>query len=81
MRSSSRYSGQSEAFSFTDSSSLDWCRKQVHSNPDKLLSLYREVGAVPDLWAVKEWSDGLPPTDLHEQGRRRFDPASPAPVL
>ena len=73
MRSSSGYSGQSEAFSFSDSSSLDWWRKQVHSDPDKLLSLYRELGAVPDLWAVKEWSDWLTPTDLHEQGRRRFD--------
>jgi len=66
-------SNQSEAFSFDSSSKLSSWRKQVHSNPDQLLSLYREVGAIPDLWAVNEWSDWLTPTDLHEQGKRRFD--------
>jgi nucleoside diphosphate-linked moiety X motif protein 19 len=28
---------------------------------------------VPDLWAVKEWSDWLTPTDLNDQCKRRFD--------
>ena len=46
---------------------------KVHSNPDELMSLYREVEAVPDLWGVKEWSDWLTPTDLNDQGKRRFD--------
>ena len=73
LKSSSGSSSQSEAFSFSSSSSLSSWRTQVHSSPEELLSLYREVGAVPDLWAVKEWSDWLTPTDLHEQGKRRFD--------
>jgi len=70
---SERYANQSAAFLFENSSKLDWWRKQVHTSPDQLLSLYREVGAVPDLWGLKEWSDWLTPTDLNEQGRRRFD--------
>jgi nucleoside diphosphate-linked moiety X motif protein 19 len=73
IKSSSGSSNQSEAFSFHGSCSLSSWRKQVHSSPDQLLSLYREVGAVPDLWAVKEWSDWLTPTDLNDKGKRRFD--------
>jgi len=73
IKSSNVSSNQSEALSFNDSSRLSSWRKQVHSNPEMLLSLYREVGAVPDLWALKEWSDWLTPTDLIAQGKRRFD--------
>jgi len=28
---------------------------------------------LPDIFSLTEWSDWLTPTDLHEQGRRRFD--------
>eukprot|EP00092_Neocalanus_flemingeri_P040451 GFUD01044052.1.p1 GENE.GFUD01044052.1~~GFUD01044052.1.p1 ORF type:complete len:444 (+),score=141.66 GFUD01044052.1:111-1442(+) len=73
VKSSTGSSSQSEAYSFSSSSSLNSWQTKVHSNPEELLSLYRQVGAVPDLWAVKEWSNWLTPTDLHEQGKRRFD--------
>jgi len=73
LKSSTGYSSHSEAFSFNSSSTLSSWRTKVHSNPEELLSLYRQVGAVPDLWAVKEWSAWLTPTGLPDQGKRRFD--------
>jgi hypothetical protein len=47
------------------------CTLKVHAEPRELLELYREVGGVPDVWSLAEWSDWLTPTDLHEQGTRR----------
>ena len=38
-----------------------------------VISLVREIEAVPDLWSLVEWADWLTPTDLNEKGNRRFD--------
>ena len=61
------------AFSFRDQMMLAEWRARVHREPGALLQLYREAAAVPDIWALVEWADWLTPTDLHEQGKRRFD--------
>jgi len=50
----------------------EW-RGRVQREPGLMVDLCREVGAVPDLWALREWSDWLTPTNLSEQGTRRFD--------
>lgn len=71
--SGSGSSSVSEAISFFDDSSLNVWRNAVHSNPEKLLQLFQEIEAVPDVWSLKEWSDWLTPTDLNAQGKRRFD--------
>jgi len=63
----------SDTFSFENSSTLSSWRKLVHTKPEQLLNLYREVGAVPDLWSVKEWSNWLTPVYAHDKCMRRFD--------
>jgi len=54
-------------------SDLEKLRVKVHKDPSELLELYKSLDLVPDLWGLSEWSDWLTPTDLHEQGKRRFD--------
>ena len=61
------------AFTFSDPQSLSDWRSRVHRDPDQLLQLFHNLDTVPDLWSLREWSDWLTPTDLHEQGSRRFD--------
>jgi len=63
----------SGAYNFSDSSFLKEWREKVHKSPDKLVNLYQELGVYPDIWSLSEFSDWLTPTDLHEQGKRRFD--------
>jgi len=61
------------AYSFTDKELLSDWRGKVHKSPEEFLELYKLLETVPDIWSLTEWSDWLTPTDLHEQGRRRFD--------
>ena len=61
------------AYNFEDSQFLKTWREKVHKSPDELINLYQELETSPDIWSLSEWSDWLTPTDLHEQGRRRFD--------
>ena len=61
------------AYNFTDREFLSDWRGKVHNSPEEFLELYQLLETVPDIWSLTEWSDWLTPTDLHEQGRRRFD--------
>ena len=61
------------AYNFTDKEFLSDWRGKVHKSPEEFLKLYKLLETVPDIWSLTEWSDWLTPTDLHEQGRRRFD--------
>jgi len=63
----------SQAYTFQPSQQLDKLRKKVHDEPDEFLRLYKDLDLLPDIFSLAEWSDWLTPTDLHEQGRRRFD--------
>ena len=65
--------GERGAYSWPAGPALAEWRAKVHSCPAQLLQLCRQLGVLPDLWALAEWADWLTPTDLHEQGRRRFD--------
>ena len=65
--------GERGAYSWPAGPALAEWRAKVHSCPAQLLQLCRQLGVLPDLWALAEWADWLTPTDLHEQGKRRFD--------
>lgn len=66
-------SANAMAHSFSSIEELSDWRTKVHKDPGQLCALYKSLGLVPDLWSLKEWSCWLTPTDLHEQGKRRFD--------
>ena len=61
------------AFDFSDKQFLSDWRSRVHKEPDTFLELFQHLETVPDIWSLREWSDWLTPTDLGEQGNRRFD--------
>jgi len=47
-------------------------RPKVHKEPEQMLNLCRQLGTVPDIWSLSEWSDWLTPLG-GEHGARRFD--------
>eukprot|EP00088_Acartia_fossae_P004485 TRINITY_DN11920_c0_g1_i1.p1 TRINITY_DN11920_c0_g1~~TRINITY_DN11920_c0_g1_i1.p1 ORF type:complete len:386 (+),score=28.98 TRINITY_DN11920_c0_g1_i1:87-1244(+) len=66
--------GMSSAHNFgCDNQELEIIRKKVHADPSEMLTLYKDLDLLPDIWNLSEWSDWLTPVDLHEQGTRRFD--------
>lgn len=66
-------SANATAHAFSSNEELSHWRTKVHKDPVELCILYKSLDLVPDLWSLKEWSCWLTPTDLHEQGKRRFD--------
>ena len=44
--------------------------RQVNDDPAALLRLYQEVGQVPDIWNLTEWSDWLLPAYRERAGQR-----------
>jgi hypothetical protein len=42
----------------------------VNADPAALLRLYEEVGQVPDIWNLTEWSDWLLPAYRERAGQR-----------
>nr|XP_060644003.1 acyl-coenzyme A diphosphatase NUDT19 [Anolis sagrei ordinatus] len=52
----------------------EW-RRKVQRQPGLFLALCRRLGLVPNIWALREWSNWLTPRALAGKGGRRYDTA------
>ncbi|ELT87307.1 hypothetical protein CAPTEDRAFT_220053 [Capitella teleta] len=59
-----------------DADELKSWRKVVHNDASKFVDCCEQLGVIPDVWSLHEWSDWLTPTHMPEMHNlRRFDTA------
>ena len=50
-------------------------RKEVNSDDTKFIQICQDLGVVPDIWSLVEYSNWLTPTNLKSPSGRRYDTA------
>lgn len=57
-----------------DQEALNTWRKIVHNDASKFIECCNDLGVVPDIWSLHEWSNWMTPTHMPEMHKnRRFD--------